>query len=110
MKAAPTESLLSVNFIPEVKDLQEQGIIEKAHVTEPTDWVSAPTIVNKPSAKNGLCIDSRPLNTAPKRSEYSIPISEVGLLACPTGRTQFPTQNLQHSCWKNQIEQGAFWH
>ena len=61
-KAAPREIPLSVKnkFIAEVKDLQEQGIIEK--VIEPTDWVSTPTIVNKPSAKNGtrLCIDSRP--------------------------------------------------
>ena len=74
-KAAPREIPLSVKnkLIAEIKDLQEQGIIEK--VTEPTDWVSAPTIVNKPSAKNGLrlCIDSRPLNTALKRSEYPIP-------------------------------------
>ena len=73
-KAAPRELPPSVKnkFIAEVKDLQEQGIIEK--VTEPTDWVSAPTIVNKPSAKNGirLCIDSRPLNTALERSEYPI--------------------------------------
>ena len=74
-KAAPREIPLSVKnkYIAEVKDLQEQGIIEK--VTEPTDWVSTPTIVNKPSAKNGirLCIDSRPLNTALKCSEYPIP-------------------------------------
>ena len=44
-------------------------------MTEPTEWVSASVIVNKPSAKNGirLCIDSRPLNTALKRSEYPIP-------------------------------------
>ena len=47
--------------------------------------MSAPTIVNKPSAKNGLrlCIDSRPLNTALKRSEYPIPtvdqlLTEIG--------------------------------
>ena len=53
-KAAPREIPLSVKnkFIAEVKDLQEQGIIEK--VTELTDWVSAPTTVNKSSAKNGL--------------------------------------------------------
>ena len=74
-KAAPREIPLSVKnkFIAEIKDLQEQGIIEK--VSEPTDCVSAPTIVKKPSAKNGLrlCIDSRPLNTALKRSEYPIP-------------------------------------
>jgi len=42
LKAAPREILLSVKnkFIAEVKDLQEQSIIER--VTEPTDWVSAP--------------------------------------------------------------------
>ena len=40
------------NFIAEVKDLQDQGILEK--VTEPSAWVSAPTIVNKPSAKNDI--------------------------------------------------------
>ena len=77
-KTAPREIPLSVkdNFIAEVKDLQEQGILEK--VTEPSAWVSAPTIVNKP-AKNGirLCIDSRPLNTALKRSEYPIPFIET---------------------------------
>ena len=53
-KTAPREVPLSVknNFIAEIKDLQEQSILEK--VTEPTDWVSAPTIINKPSAKNGI--------------------------------------------------------
>ena len=37
--------------------------------------MSAPPVLNKPSAKNeiGLWIDSRPLNTALKRSEYPIP-------------------------------------
>ena len=72
---APREITLSVKnkFITEVKYLQEQGIIEK--VTEPTDWVSVPTIVNKSSSKNGirLRIDSRPLNTAVKHTEYPIP-------------------------------------
>ena len=70
-KAAPTEIPLSAKnkFI----DLQEQGIIE--NVTEPTDWVSAPTIVNKSSTKNGIspCIDTSSLNTALKRSQYPIP-------------------------------------
>ena len=60
---------LNSNLIAEVKELQEQGILEK--VTEPSAWVSTQTIMNKPSAKNGirLCIDSRPLNTALKRFE-----------------------------------------
>ena len=63
--------VLKNNFVAEVKDLQQQGTHEK--VTEPTEWVSAPTVVNcKPSAKNEirLCICSRPLNIALKRYEY----------------------------------------
>ena len=58
-------------FVAEVEDLQQQGTLEK--VTEPTEWISAPTVVNsKPSAKNGirLCTGSRPLNIALKRYEY----------------------------------------
>lgn len=61
----PPERSISVNnnFIAKVKDLQQQGITER--VTQPTEWVSAFTVVNKPFAKNEirLCIDSIPLNT-----------------------------------------------
>ena len=51
-KTAPREVPLSVknNVIAEVKYLQEQGILE--NITEPSEWVSVPTNVNKPSAKN----------------------------------------------------------
>ena len=62
---------INSNFVAEVKDVQQQGSLEK--VTEPTEWLSAPTVVNcKLSAKNGirLCIGSRPLNIAPKRHKY----------------------------------------
>ena len=62
---------INSSFNAEVKDLQQQGSLEK--VTESTEWVSAPTVVNgKLSAKNRirLCIGSRSLNIAPKRHEY----------------------------------------
>ena len=66
-KTAPREIPRSVknNFIAEVKDLQQQGIIEK--VIEPTEWVSAPTNVNKPSAKNGKNV--KPLKDTAKAAE-----------------------------------------
>ena len=99
-KTAPREIPLSVknNFIAEVKDLQQQGIIEK--VTEPTEWVSAPTIVNKPSAKNGirLCIDSRPLNTALKRSEYPIPTVDH-LLTDISNAKVFSLADIKNAFW-----------
>ena len=90
------------NFIAEVKDLQQQSIIEK--VTEPTEWVSAPTIVNKASAR--LCIDSRPLNTALKQFEYSIPtvdqlltdISNVKVFSLADMKTAFWHVPLDPDC------------
>ena len=61
----------NIFFFAEVKDFQQQGTLEK--VTEPTECVSAPTVVNnKPFAKNGirLCMGCRQLNIAHKRYEY----------------------------------------
>ena len=113
------------NLLLKSKIFKNKSLLKK--VTEPTDWVSAPTIVNKPSAKNGirLCIDSRPLNTALKRSEYPIPTvdhllteisnAKVFTLAdiksafwhVPLDEPVLCSQPL-HSCWKNKMEQNAF--
>ena len=63
--------LTAIFFFAEVKDLQQQGTLEK--VTEYTEWVSAPTAVKyKPSVKNGirLCMGCRQLNITHKRHEY----------------------------------------
>ena len=90
--------------ITDIKDLQEQGIIEK--VTEPTDWVSAPTIVNKPSAKNGLglCIDSRPLNTALKRSEYPIPTVDQLLTEISNAKV-FTLADIESAFWHVPLDE-----
>jgi len=98
------ELQLYTKFIAEVKDLHEQGIIEK--VTEPTDWLSAPTIVNKPSAKNGtrLCIDSRPLNTAHKRSEYPIPTVEH-LLTEISNTKVFTLADIKSAFWHIPLDE-----
>ena len=105
-KAAPREIPLSVKnkFIAEVKDLQEQGIIEK--VIEPTDWVSTPTIVNKPSAKNGirLCIDSRPLNTALKCSEYPIPTVDHLLIEIKDAKV-FTLADIKSTFWHVPLDE-----
>ena len=63
-KAAPREipCVSKTNLLLKSKIFKNKALLKK--VTEPTDWVSATTIVNKPSAKNAirLCIYSRPLN------------------------------------------------
>ena len=98
-KAAPREIPLLVKnkFIAEIKDLQEQGIIEK---------VSAPTIVNKPSAKNGLrlCIDSRPLNTALKCSEYPIPTVDQLLTEISNAKV-FTLADIKSAFWHVPLDE-----
>lgn len=81
-----------------VKDLQEQG-------TEPTDWVSALSIVNKPSAKNGIrvCIDSRNLNTVLKPSEYSMPT--VDLLTEKSNAKKFTLANIKSAFWHVPLDE-----
>ena len=82
-KAAPRKIPVSAQkkFIAEIKDLQEPGIIEK--VTEPTDSVSAPTIVNKPSASNEprLCIYSR-LHSNALSIQYQLSINYLQKSPC----------------------------
>ena len=99
-KTALREIPLSVknNLIAEVQDLQQQGILEK--VTEPTEWVSALPVLNKPSAKNeiGLWIDSRPLNTALKRSQYPIPTVDH-LLREISNATVFSLADTKSAFW-----------
>ena len=96
-KAAPREIPLAVKnkFIAEVKDLQEQGIIEK--VSEPTDWVSAPNGIR-------LCIDSRPLNTALKRSEYPIPTVDH-LLTEISNAKMFTLADIKSAFWHVPLDE-----
>ena len=63
--------------------------------------MSAPTIVNKPSAKNGirLCIDSRPLDTSLKRSEYPIPTVEI------RNAKVFTLANIKSSFWHVPLDE-----
>lgn len=124
-KAVPMEIPLSVKNVnnAENKDFQEKGIIGK--VTEPPDWVSAPTIVNTPFAKHRirLCIGSRPLNTLLERSEYPIPTVDHVLtqkLEMPKCLPWLITTLLSrmpcwmnpvlysHTRWKNEMKHNAF--
>ena len=56
--------------------------------------------MNQPSAKNGirLCIDSRPLNTALKRSEYPIPTIETLLTQISKAKV-FTLADIKSAFW-----------
>ncbi|KAI2650239.1 Retrovirus-related Pol polyprotein from transposon 17.6 [Labeo rohita] len=59
----------------ELDSMEDQGIIKK--VTEPTDWVNALCVVEKPKAgKLRVCLDPRDLNKAIKCPHYPLPTLE----------------------------------
>ncbi len=43
---------------------------------DPTDWCSSLVCVEKPDGRLRLCIDPQPLNNAPKRPHYPLPVIE----------------------------------
>ncbi|XP_026054529.1 uncharacterized protein K02A2.6-like [Carassius auratus] len=56
----------------ELDSMEKSGIIVK--VTEPTDWVNALVVVEKPrTGKLRVCLDPRDLNKAIKRPHYPLP-------------------------------------
>ena len=54
-------------------DLEAKSVIEK--VERPTEWVNSVVSARKANGKLRLCLDSKPLNKALKRSHF--PIEEV---------------------------------
>lgn len=59
----------------ELDNMESNGIICK--VTEPTDWVNALVVVEKPkTGKLRVCLDPRPLNKAILRPHYPLPTLE----------------------------------
>ena len=55
----------------ELENLVSNQVI--AHVTEPTNWVSSVLAVPKKDGSIRVCLDSKNLNTAIKRSHYPLP-------------------------------------
>ena len=58
----------------ELNRLENLGVI--AAVDTPTNWVSSLVLVKKPNGKLRICIDPKPLNKAPKRNHYPLPVIE----------------------------------
>ena len=56
-----------------IDKMVKDGILAK--VTEPTEWISSPVVVNKPN-KLRICIDPKDLNRAINRPNYQMPTVE----------------------------------
>ena len=54
--------------------MEKLGVIVK--VNEPTDWVNAFVIAEKPNGKIRVCLDPRGLNAAIKRERFDLPTRE----------------------------------
>ena len=63
---------LKGKFKEEIDRLIGVSVLEK--VEEPTTWVSSAVVTAKSNEKVRVCIDPRPLNEAPCRSHYPLPV------------------------------------
>ena len=61
-------------FKEELERMEAMGVITK--VEEPTDWVNAFVLAEKPNGKIRVCLDPRALNRAIKREHFKLPTRE----------------------------------
>ena len=58
----------------ELDDIEKRGVVCK--VEEPTDWVNAMAIVEKPNSSLRICLDPRHLNKVIKQEYFQLPTIE----------------------------------
>jgi hypothetical protein len=81
----------------ELQNMEKQGVIVK--VTEPTDWVNALVVVEKPrTGKLRICLDPRDLNKAIKRPHYPLPTIE-DIMPKLTGAKYFSVLDARSGYW-----------
>ena len=68
----------------ELDRMEKIGVITR--VDQPTDWVSAMTVVNKPDGRVRICLDPRGLNKAIKREHYPMPTFDQIVARMPGAR------------------------
>lgn len=81
----------------ELERMERQGIIAK--VTEPTDWVNALVVVEKPrTGALRICLDPRDLNKAIKRPHYPLPTLD-DVISRLTGARYFSVLDARSGYW-----------
>ena len=89
--------------IKEIKRMEDLGVIVKCE--EPTEWVSALTIVEEPK-KLRLCLDPKQLNKYVMRQHTCLPTPEE-TIAKIEGSTVFSHLDLKHGYWQLPLTQEA---
>ena len=85
----------------ELDRMIKMNIIEP--ITEPTDWVNALVVVEKPNGKLRICLDPRDLNKAIKRHHYKLPSAEE-LFAEMSGATHFTKLDASNGYWQIMVD------
>jgi hypothetical protein len=86
----------------ELRDLQKDGIITP--VNEPSAWISALLVVNKPSGGVRLCIDPKPLNKALHRDHYPMPTIDDILPELSRAKV-FSTVDAKSAFWHLELDE-----
>ena len=73
-------------------------------VTEPTDWVSSSTYVQKPDGSLRICLDPKDLNNALKRGQHHTPTLEE-LTHRFSGANIFSKLDAKHGYWSVPLEE-----
>uniref|UniRef100_A0A3P9K9H2 Gypsy retrotransposon integrase-like protein 1 n=1 Tax=Oryzias latipes TaxID=8090 RepID=A0A3P9K9H2_ORYLA len=85
----------------ELESMEKNGIICK--VTEPTAWVNALVVVEKPKSGNlRVCLDPRPLNKAIQRPYYPLPTLE-DVTAKLAGAKYFSVLDARSGYWNIKL-------
>ena len=85
VQCAPSNVLVALKAAVKVQLDQNEKDGHLTTVTQSTDWISNLVIVKRPD-KLRLCIDSKPLNQALKRSHYLMPTLDDVLYKLPKAR------------------------
>lgn len=81
----------------ELESMEQSDIVTK--VTEPTDWVNALVVVEKPrTGKLRVCLDPRDLNKAIKRPHYPLPTLD-GITHKLAGAHYFSVMDARSGYW-----------
>ena len=87
----------------ELDRMEQMKVIKK--VEEPTDWVNAMVVVEKPHTKKlRICLDPRPLNKAILREHYQLPTLE-DISTRLTGAKVFSKLDASHGYWQVPLDE-----
>ena len=86
----------------ELNRLKESGIIEP--VTDPTEWLSALLVVQKPNGDIRICVDPKPVNKALKRDHFPMPTLD-DMLPKLTNAKIFSIVDVSNAFWHVMLDE-----